>query len=145
MPIRSGPVCGFVGRLLRERSGRRWRLTLSGGGARRRLAGDQGWWCRIHQGRGVATLQFSARPEVEPEMIREVFMEVVTLLHDGLVLDDLDTHDANAVVTGLCEDLVTGDPGAAIRARTADVPDAELHDRDAVAWVYGRCLSLMQL
>jgi hypothetical protein len=87
----------------------------------------------------------AARPDVDPVMIREVFMEVVTLLHDGLVLDDLDPHDANAVVAGLCEDLVTDDPGAAIRARAAAVPGAPVHDRQAVAWVYERCVSLMQL
>src|SRR5690348_12192165 len=82
----------------------------------------------------------AARPEVDPEMIREVFMEVVTLLHDGLVLDDLDEHDANAVVAALCEDLVTDDPGAAIRARAAAAPEADVHDRPAVTWVYERCL-----
>jgi len=87
----------------------------------------------------------AARPDVDPELVREVFREVVTLLHDGLVLDDLDPHDANAVVAALCEDLVTDDPGAAIRARAEAVGDAELHDRTAVAWVYARCLSLMQL
>ena len=87
----------------------------------------------------------AARPGVEPGMIREVFMEVVTLLHDGLVLDELDEHDANAVVAALCEDLVTDDPGAAVRARAVAVPHAEVHDRQAVSWVYERCLSLMQL
>lgn len=95
----------------------------------------------------LATAEATAatRPEVDPEMVREVFMEVVTLLHDGLVLDDLDEHDANAVVAALCEDLVTEDPGAAIRTRAAAVPEADVHDRPAVAWVYERCLTLMQL
>ena len=87
----------------------------------------------------------AARPGVDPELVREVFREVVTLLHDGLVLDDLDEHDLDRVVAALCEDLVSEDPGAAIRARASAVPEAELHDRRAVAWVYERCLSLMQL
>ena len=30
------------------------------------------------------------RPEVDVDMAREVFLEAATLLHDGLVLDDLD-------------------------------------------------------
>lgn len=97
--------------------------------------------------RFLATAEAAAaeRPGVDPGMVREVFMEVVTMLHDGLVLDDLDQHDTDAVVAALCEDLVTADPGAAIRARAAAVAEAELHDRRAVAWVYERCLSLMQL
>ena len=59
-----------------------------------------------------------ARPEVEPEMVREVFAEVATVLHNGLALDGLDDHDADAVVAGLCIDLVAEDPGVAIRARS---------------------------
>ena len=59
-----------------------------------------------------------ARPEVDAGMIREVFLEVATVLHNGLALDDLDEHDANAVVAGLCLDLVADDPGAAVHARS---------------------------
>jgi hypothetical protein len=66
----------------------------------------------------------AARPEVDLEMAREVFADAATLLHDGLVLDGLDQHDAAIVVGALCEDLVAPDPGAAIRARA----DAALHD-----------------
>ena len=63
-----------------------------------------------------------ARPEVDLEMAREVFQEAATLLHNGLALDGLDGHDADAVVAGLCIDLVAADPGAAVRARSrADV------------------------
>jgi hypothetical protein len=54
-----------------------------------------------------------ARPEVDLELAREVFQEVATLLYNGLALDGLDDHDANAVVAGLCVDLVSPDPGAA--------------------------------
>ncbi len=60
-----------------------------------------------------------ARPGVDPELAREVFHEVATLLYDGLALDGLDEHDAAAVVAGLCVDLVVEDPGAAERARRA--------------------------
>ena len=52
-----------------------------------------------------------ARPEVDLEMAREVFLEAATLLDNGLALDGLDEHDASAVVAGLCVDLVSPDPG----------------------------------
>ena len=55
-----------------------------------------------------------ARPEVDLEMARAVFHEAATLLHNGLALDGLDGHDANAVVAGLCVDLVAEDPGGAV-------------------------------
>src|SRR4051794_14181644 len=57
-----------------------------------------------------------ARPEVDLEMAREVFLEVATMLDNGLALDELDEHDAETVVAGLCIDLVAPDPGAAVRA-----------------------------
>ncbi len=57
------------------------------------------------------------RPDVDLEMAREVFLEAATLLDNGLALDGLDDHDANAVVAALCADLVTDDPGAAVCAR----------------------------
>src|SRR3954471_787553 len=76
-----------------------------------------------------------ARPEVDLEMAREVFREAATLLHTGLPLDGLDRHDANAVVAGLCVDLVAEDPGSAIRARAQAVLESpgDLHDKDAVS------------
>jgi hypothetical protein len=79
-----------------------------------------------------------ARPEVDLEMAREVFSEAATLLHNGLVLDDLDEHDASAVVAGLCVDLVAEDPGAAVRARSRATLEApgELHDPDGVSAAY---------
>ncbi|MDT7783688.1 MAG: hypothetical protein QOF58_2107, partial [Pseudonocardiales bacterium] len=79
-----------------------------------------------------------ARPEVDLEMAREVFHEAATLLHNGLVLDHLDEHDASAVVAGLCVDLVAEDPGAAVRARaqaTLEVP-GDLHDPEGVSAAY---------
>src|SRR3954467_10016456 len=88
-----------------------------------------------------------ARPDVDLEMAREVFHEAATLLHNGLVLDDLDEHDAQAVVAGLCVDLVAQDPGAAIRARaeaTLAEPGA-VHDPEGVWAAYLTSASVFQL
>lgn len=57
------------------------------------------------------------RPEADPEIVREVFLEAATMLDNSLVLDHLDVHDTRAVVAGLCVDLASGDPGAAVRVR----------------------------
>jgi hypothetical protein len=88
-----------------------------------------------------------ARPEVDLEMAREVFLEAATLLHNGLVLDGLDEHDANAVVAGLCVDLVAEDPGAAVRARSAATLEApgDLHDPEGVSAAYLTVVALFQL
>ena len=87
------------------------------------------------------------RPEVDPELAREVFQEAATLLDDGLALDGLDEHDAGAVVAGLCVDLVAEDPGAAVRARSRAVLTApgEFHDPHAVSASYLVAASILQL
>ncbi|GAB3682648.1 hypothetical protein [Angustibacter aerolatus] len=87
------------------------------------------------------------RPEVDLEMAREVFLEAATLLHDGLVLDDLDGHDARSVVDGLCLDLVAPDPGAAIRARAEAVraEPGDLHDAEEVWAAYLTAAQTFQL
>jgi len=87
------------------------------------------------------------RPEVDPELAREIFQEAATLLHNGLALDGLDEHDAGAVVAGLCVDLVAADPGAAVRARSRAVltDPGELHDPDAVSASYLIAASIFQL
>ena len=88
-----------------------------------------------------------ARPEVDLEMAREVFLEAATLLHNGLALDGLDEHDASAVVAGLCVDLVAADPGAAVRARSQaslQAPD-DLHDPKGVAASYLVSAAILQL
>jgi hypothetical protein len=89
----------------------------------------------------------AARPEVDLEMAREVFHEAATLLHNGLALDGLDDHDYKVVVAGLCSDLVAGDPGAAVRARSAAVlaEPGDLHDPDAVAAACLISASILQL
>lgn len=88
-----------------------------------------------------------ARPEVDPEMAREVFEEAATLLHNGLALDGLDRHDAHAVVDGLCLDLVAADPGAAVRARSRGVlaTPGDLHDPEAVSAAYLVSAAILQL
>jgi hypothetical protein len=88
-----------------------------------------------------------ARPEVDPEIAREVFHEAATLLDNGLALDGLDEHDAHAVVAGLCVDLVAEDPGAAVRARSQATLQGpgDLHDREAVSAAYLIAASILQL
>jgi hypothetical protein len=89
----------------------------------------------------------AARPEVDLEIAREVFQEAATLLHNGLVLDDLDDHDASAVVAGLCVDLVAEDPGAAVRSRARATLEApgDLHDPEGVSAAYLTTVALFQL
>jgi hypothetical protein len=89
----------------------------------------------------------AARPEVDLEMAREVFLEVATVLYNGLALDGLDEHDTEAVVDALCIDLVAGDPGAAVRARAAAtlLDPGDLHDPAAVSASYLISASIMQL
>ena len=85
----------------------------------------------------AATVAFE-RPEVDADMIREIFLEAATVLHNGLAIDGLDQHDTAAVVDGLCVELCAADPGAALRARAeAVLNDGEdLHDPDGVAGAY---------
>ena len=87
------------------------------------------------------------RPEVDLEMAREIFTEVATMLYNGLALDGLDEHDAEAVVAGLCIDLVASDPGAAVRARseaTLEHPE-NLHDPAAASASYLISARILQL
>ena len=88
-----------------------------------------------------------ARPEVDPEIAREVFHEAATLLDNGLALDDLDGHDVTAVIAGLCGDLVAEDPGTAMRARSAAALETpgDLHDPEAVAAAYLVSATILQL
>lgn len=87
------------------------------------------------------------RPEVDPEMARDVMTEAATLLHNGLALDDLDEHDLGLVVSGLAADLVSVDPSVALRARAASVMphDTSLHDPDRVRAAYVVSASVLQL
>lgn len=87
------------------------------------------------------------RPEVDAALAREVFLEAATLLHNGLALDGLDPHDTDAVVAGLCDDLVSDDPGAAVRRHSEQVlrKPGELHDPEAVSAAYLVSASILQL
>ena len=80
-------------------------------------------------------------------MAREVFREAATLLHNGLVLDGLDEHDTDAVVAGLCVDLIAADPGAAIRARSLEAlaDPSGLHDSEGVWAAYLNAAAVLQL
>ena len=88
-----------------------------------------------------------ARPEVDLETAREVFREVATLLRNGLALDGLDEHDAEAVVAGLCVDLVAADPGAAVRARSRASSESpgDLHDPEGASAAYLMAAEILQL
>ncbi|NYG07851.1 alkylhydroperoxidase/carboxymuconolactone decarboxylase family protein YurZ [Phycicoccus badiiscoriae] len=88
-----------------------------------------------------------ARPEVDLEMAREVFLEAATLLYNGLALDGLDDHDAAIVVAGLCVDLCAADPGAAVRAHVQEALAApeDLHDAKGVAAAYEVSARILQL
>src|SRR5690242_15024964 len=88
-----------------------------------------------------------ARPEVDLELAREVFLEAATLLDDGLALEGLDEHDAHAVVAGLCQDLVSADPGAAIRARSQQAlhDPGDLHDPEGAYAAYLNAVAILQL
>lgn len=97
----------------------------------------------------IATAESVAqsRPEVDLELAREVFLEAATLLDNGLALDGLDEHDASAVIAGLCLDLVTSDPGAAVRARSAETLTApgDAHDPGGVSAAYLISAAILQL
>jgi len=88
-----------------------------------------------------------SRPDVDPEVAREVFLEVATLLDDGLVLDGLGEHDAASVVDGLCVDLVAADPGAAVRARSrATLADpGDVDDPEGVSAAHLVAAAILQL
>jgi hypothetical protein len=87
------------------------------------------------------------RPDVDLDLAREVFREVATLLHDGLALDGLDEHDADAAVANLCIDLVAEDPGAAVRARSRKTLQhpGDLHDPEGVSAAYLVAASILQI
>ncbi len=89
----------------------------------------------------------AARPEVDPADAREVLLEAATMLHNGLVLDHLDDHDADLVVAAMCEDLCAEDPAAALRTRAQAAVDepGDLHDPDGAAGAYLTTVALFRL
>ncbi|MBG6095390.1 hypothetical protein [Nocardioides luteus] len=91
----------------------------------------------------------AARPggvEVDLETLREIFAEAAMLLDLGNVLDELDAHDAHAVVDGLCADLLADDPAASIRAHAElAIADTSLHDPEASAVAYRMAAHALRL
>ena len=89
----------------------------------------------------------AARPEVDRELAREVLREAAVMLHDGLALDGLDEHDAEAVVDGLGTALVSADPGAAIRecSRAVLAEPGDLHDPETAAGAYLVAASVLRV
>ena len=89
----------------------------------------------------------AARDDVDVGVARELMGEAAAMLHNSLALDDLDPHDLEVVVAGLASDLVSVDPGAAIRARAAVLADGDpsLHDPDGVRGAYLVALAVLQL
>ena len=87
------------------------------------------------------------RPEVDPELVREIFREVATTLYNGLALDGLDDHDTATVVDGLCTALVAADPAAAVRARAQQTlaEPGDLHDPKAAAASYLFAADMLRL
>jgi hypothetical protein len=88
-----------------------------------------------------------ARPEVDAELARELLHEAAIMLDDGLALDDLDDHDTNAVVDGLCAVFADRDPGSALRERAEAVRanPVGLHDPEAVRASYLNAVTILQL
>lgn len=97
--------------------------------------------------RATAEEVVRARPGVEPGIIREVFQEAATMLHDGLALEGLEEHDTAVVVAGLCVALVDPDPGAALRARSEDVlvRSDGLRDAEGASAAYLVAASILQV
>ena len=87
----------------------------------------------------------AARDDVDVEVARELMGEAATMLHNSLALDDLDPHDLDIVVAGLASDLVSVDPGAAVRARAAAVTDSSLHDPAGAQGAYLVTLAVLRL
>jgi hypothetical protein len=95
----------------------------------------------------MAEVAARTRPEVDLGLAREVFHEVATMLYNGLALDGLDEHDTRAAVAGLCDDLVSPDPGAAVRLRARETLEnpAGLHDPEAVSAAYLVSARILQI
>lgn len=94
----------------------------------------------------TAAAVVEARPEVDPAMVRDIFDEAATMLHNGLALDHLDGHDADIVISELCVALTDADPTTALLTRfyATDQP-TDLHDPTGAAVAYENVLRILQL
>jgi hypothetical protein len=95
----------------------------------------------------TAAAAAKARPQVDPGMVKEIFDDAATMLHNGLALDHLDDHDAKVVVSELCTALIDSDPTTALMTRfyAATERPADLHDPIGVALAYENVLGILQL
>ncbi len=86
------------------------------------------------------------RPDADPDLVREIFLEVAGVLYNGMALDGLDEHDASAVAAGLCDALVSDDPAIAVRARAETaLTDTALHDPENASGAYLFSATILQL
>jgi hypothetical protein len=101
----------------------------------------------LEQFMATAVAVAEARPQVDPAMVREIFDDAATMLHNGLALDHLDDHDAQIVVSELCAALTDADPTTALMTRfyAATEEPADLHDPVGVALAYENVLRILQL
>jgi hypothetical protein len=89
----------------------------------------------------------AVRDDVDLETARQLMAEAAEMLHNSLALDTLSEGDAAVVVHNLASDLTAFDPGAAVRARAADVApeSSELDEPAVVAETYLVCAAVLQL
>ncbi len=84
------------------------------------------------------------RPDVDPGLARELMAEAAQVLHNSLALDHLDAHDRALAISALAADLTSLDPGAAVRARAADL-DVSLHDPEGTRGAYLAAVQVLGL
>ena len=87
----------------------------------------------------------AARPEVDPDLARELMGEAAEMLHNSLALDHLDAHDLGVVVETLATALVAPDPTEAVRACAAAAPAKGVHDPEGVRAAYLVTLQVLGL
>jgi hypothetical protein len=89
----------------------------------------------------------ATRADVDLETARQLMAEAAEMLHNSLALDTLSEGDAGVVVRNLASDLTAFDPGAAVRARAADVAreSSGLDEPGVVAETYLVCAAVLQL
>ena len=87
------------------------------------------------------------RPKVDHAVARELLLEAATMLHNGLVLDELDDDDYATTVADLAADLTALDPAAAARRRVQETrgDTARFHDPAAVVAAHLSAMAVLRL